>query len=111
VSLELYARQEIANVLRGVSFAGEGAAGLALGVLHQAGLDLSQAKAGPKDAEPHAAGVPHGALIEAYCQGFRAALVAVGLAFGLAPEGGRTGPLEQWVRQEAGVRRLHPDGG
>ena len=100
MSLDIYLRRDIANVLRGVSFAGEGAAGLALGVLNQAGLDVAQANSGLNDAELNAAldaaGVSREKLVDVYRQGFRTALIAVGLAFGLAPEGSPAGGLDEW---------------
>jgi hypothetical protein len=35
-------------------------------------------------------------LVDVYRQGFRTALIAVGLAFGLAPEGSPAGGLDEW---------------
>jgi len=68
VTLDVYFRAGIADVLRSTAFASEGAAGVALEVMS-------------KDAEDQER------LLQAYRLGVRNALISVGLAFRLEPVG------------------------
>ena len=77
MTLTAYFARDIANVLRATSFASEGGAGLALDLLEDPELR----------AALDAAGIPQEKLVHIYRQGFHTALVSVGLAFGLVPQG------------------------
>ena len=78
MSKDIYFARDIARVLRAASFAGDGGTELALGLLSDPELR----------AALEAAGVSQEQLLSVYRQGYRTALVSVGLAFGLVPEGG-----------------------
>lgn len=77
MGFDVYFRRDIADVLRATACASEGAAGLALEPVGDAGLS----------------GVEQEKLLQAYRQGVRQALISVGLGFGLEPVGvGATPP-------------------
>ena len=71
MGLDVYFRRDIANVLRATACSNEGSVGLALELV------------GDADAER---------LLDIYRQGQRHALVSVGLAFGLEPQGTQVKP-------------------
>ena len=76
MSLDIYFARDIANVLRATSFAAEGSAGLAIDLLADPEMR----------AALQATGLAQEKLLDVYRLGFRAALIAVGLGFGLVPE-------------------------
>jgi hypothetical protein len=77
VALDVYFKQDILNVLRATYVANEGPASLVVELLKD--RDLCAAL--------DAADVPLEKLLQIYRQGFCTALAAVGLAFGVVPEG------------------------
>ena len=78
MGLDVYFRRDIANVLRATACASEGSAGLALELVGDVDLPLTD--------------IPAEKLLLVYRQGVRQALVSVGLAFGLEPVGAGTQP-------------------
>ena len=89
MALDVYFRRDIANILRATACASEGAAGLALELLGEAGLVGGDpiGDAARIGAEQLGDGIPQERLLQVYRQGVRHALVSVGLAFGLEPVG------------------------
>jgi hypothetical protein len=71
--LDVYVRRDIANVLQAMACASEGSARFAVDVLTEPGSVADEAE--------------REKLLQAYRQGVRNTLVAVGLAFGLEPAG------------------------
>ena len=82
MSLEIYFRRDIANILRATAYASEGSAGLAIELLADADLCAGQTGIEPSQAQ----------MLHIYRQGVRHALLSVGLAFGLEPVGVGTQP-------------------
>ena len=78
MSLDVYFRRDIANILRATARASEGAAGLAIELLGDAGLITVAGQ--PVE-------ITQEQLLQVYRRGVRHALVAVGLGFGLEPVG------------------------
>lgn len=75
MGLDVYFRQDIANVLRATACASDGAMGVAADLIGDPELCHKL----------DAAGIPREKLLQVYRQGVRNALLSVGLAFGLEP--------------------------
>jgi hypothetical protein len=82
VGLDVYFRQDVANILRATACASEGAAGLAVELASD-----SELRAKLEEAGISAEQLSSELLLNVYRQGVRNALIAVGLAFGLEPVG------------------------
>ena len=97
MNLDIYRQRDIANVLRTAAYANGQAGFVSLDALDD--LQLRR--------QIDAAGIPYEKLIQIYHQGFYAALVSVGLGFGLEPTivGGDVSSA-RWTETESHIRRI-----